>query len=61
METKTDSLYPFVPLENNDLEGTIKKRLSDVNIFNISIINIKEMIQYFIIKNNKSKKLLKKL
>ena len=38
----------------------LKKRLSDVNIFNNHINNTKEMITYFKEKNNKSKKKYKK-
>ena len=58
MEQKCDRLYPSAPLENknDDLEQKIEKRLSDVNSFNNSINNIKEMITYFKDKNNKSKK-----
>ena len=56
METKTDRLYHSAPLENIDLERRIEIRLSDVNSFNNSIINIKKMITYFKDKNNNSKK-----
>ena len=61
MEQKCNRLYPSAPLENkNDgLEQRIEKRLSDVNSFNNSINNIKEMITYFKDKNNKSKKRFK--
>ena len=56
MEQKCDRLYPSAPLENDGLEQRIEKRLSDVNSFNNSINNIKEMITYFKDKNIKSKK-----
>ena len=57
MEQKTDKLYPSAPLlENIDLEKRLEKKLNDVNSFNNSINNIKEMITYFKEKNNKSKK-----
>ena len=63
MEQKTERLYPSKPFENkyDDLELKKEKRLSDVNKFNNSIKNIKEMITYFEDKNNKSKKKLKKV
>ena len=60
MEAKTHRLYPSAPLENNDLEQTLGKKLNDVNSFNNHINNIKEMITYFKDKNNKSKKKYKK-
>ena len=57
MEAKTDKIYPSAPLlENNDLEKRLEKKINDVNSFNNHINNIKEMIQYFKDKNNKSKK-----
>ena len=58
MDQKTDRLYPTALLENkdDDLERKIEKRLSDVNSFNNSINNIKEMITYFKEKNHKPKK-----
>ena len=37
------------------------KKLNDINSFNNSINNKKEKIQYFKDKNNKSKKICKKL
>ena len=56
METKTDRLYPSAPLlENIDLEKRSEKKINDVNSFNNHISNIKEMINYFKDKNNKSK------
>ena len=57
METKTDRLYPSAPLlENIDSEKRFEKKINDVNSFNNLISNIKEMINYFKDKNNKSKK-----
>ena len=56
METKTERLYPSAPLENIDLEQKLVRELNDVNSFNNSINNIKEMITYFKDKNHKSKK-----
>ena len=46
---KTDILFPFTPLEKltDDLERRMEKRVSDVNSFDNSITNIKEMITYF--------------
>ena len=56
MEAKTDRLYPSAPQEtDNNLEQRLEKKLTDVNSFNNSINNIKEMITYFKDKNNKSK------
>ena len=56
MDQNCDRLYPIAPLENNDLERRLEKKSNDVNSFNNSIINIKEMITCFKDKNNKSKK-----
>ena len=57
---KTDKLYPSAPLlENIDLEQRLEKKINDVNSFNNSINNIKEMITYFKDKNHKSKKTYK--
>ena len=58
MEQETDRLYPSLPLENNDLEQRLEKKVNDVNDFNFNnhINNIKEMITYFKDKNHKSKK-----
>ena len=56
MEQKTGSLYPSAPLDNNDLEQRLEKKLNDVNSFD-NLINIfKEMITYFKDNNHKSKK-----
>ena len=60
MEQKADRLYPSAPLENNDLEQRLEKKLMDVNSFDNHISNIKEMITYFKDKNNKSKNIYKK-
>ena len=62
MATPTLKLYPSAPLENtnNNLEERLEKRLSDVNSFNNSVNNIKEMITYFKDVNKKSKKRYKK-
>ena len=57
MEQKGVRLYPSAPLENIDLEQRLGKKINDVNSFNNSINNIKEMITYFKDKNNKSKKI----
>ena len=56
MEAKRDKLYPSSPLLRSDqnLEQRLEKK--DVNSFNNSIINIKEMITYFKDKDNKSTK-----
>ena len=56
MEQKCDRLYPSAPLENIDLEQGLEKKIYDVSSFINHINNIKEMITYFIDKNNKSKK-----
>ena len=56
MDQKTDRLYPSAPLENNDLEQRLKKKLDEVNSLNNSINNIKEMITYFKEKKGQAKK-----
>ena len=56
MDRKCDRLYPFAPLEKDDLQQRLEKKLNDVNSFNNRVSNIKEMIVYFKDKNNKSKK-----
>ena len=53
MDQNTDRLYPSVSFENSTLEQRLEKTLNDVNYFNNSINNIKEMIVYFKVKNNK--------
>ena len=55
MEQKHDRLYPSALLEN-DLEQRLEKKIIDVNSFNISMNNSKEMITFSKDKNNKSKK-----
>ena len=60
MDQNCDRLYPSAPLGNIDLEQKLEKKINDVNIFNNSINNIKEMISYFKDKNKKSKKRYKK-
>ena len=56
MEQRSDRFYPSAPLERDDFEQRLKKKLKDVNLFNNHINNIKEMITYFRGKNHKSKK-----
>ena len=56
MNQKTDRLYPSAPLQQDDLEQRLEKKLNDVNSFNNSINNIKEMATYFKEKNNRSEK-----
>ena len=56
METKTERIFPSAPLQQDDLEQRLEKKLNFVNSFNSHISNIKEMITYFKDKNNKSKK-----
>ena len=58
-EPKTDSLYPSAPLQQDDLEQRLEKKVNDVNSFIKHINNIKEiitMIIYFEDKSHKSKK-----
>ena len=59
MEQRTDRLYPSAPLEKNDLEQRLEKKLN-VNSFNNSNNNIKDMITYFKDKNYKSKNIYEK-
>ena len=61
MEAKTDRLYPSAPLENNNLEQRLEKKLKDVNSFTNHVNNIKEMVTNFKDKNNKSKTEIEKL
>ena len=49
---KCDRTYPSATLEKIDLEQRLQKQ--DVNSFDNSVKNIKEMIQYFKDKNNQS-------
>ena len=58
MTTPTLKLCPTAPLQcnkNYDLEERFEKKLKNVNSFNTSIKNIKEMISSFKVKNRKSK------
>ena len=57
MEQKTPKLYRFAPLmiSELDLEQKLEKKLKDLNSFNNSINNIKEMITSFKDKNHKRK------
>ena len=47
MDKKCDRLYPSEPLQSNDLEQRIEKKISNVNSFENQINNIKKMIIYF--------------
>ena len=60
MDQKCDILYPSAPLEKDDLEQRLEKKLKDVNCFNYSNNNNKEMNTYFKEKDNRSKKKYKK-
>ena len=60
MDQKCDRLYPSAPLENIDIEQRLAKKINDVNPFNNSVTNIKEMITYIKDKNNKSQKKYRK-
>ena len=44
MDQKCEKFYPSAPLKNIDLEQRLGKKLNDVNSFNNSFINIKELI-----------------
>ena len=52
MEQKTTKLYPSAPLESNDLEQRLEKKLFDVNSLNNSISNTKELISFCKDKNH---------
>ena len=56
MDQKCDRLYPSAPLQQDNLEQRLEKKINDVSSFNNHINNIKEMIAYFKDRNNKSKK-----
>ena len=57
MEQRTEGLFAFVPFEKNiELEQRFEKKLYDVNSFNITISNIKEMITFFEDKNKNQKR-----
>ena len=58
MEQKSERLYPTAPFQKYiDLQQRLEK--NDVNSFNNSINNIKEMIKHFKDKNYESKKKFK--
>ena len=57
MEQKTDRFFLSAPLEKDDLEQRLEKKLNDVNSFNNSISNIKEMITSFVDKYHKTNKI----
>ena len=61
MDQKCDRFYPSAPLQQDNLEQRLEKKINDVNSFINHINNIKEMITNFKDKNNKSKNRLKKL
>ena len=61
MKQKIRRLYPTAPLENNDLEQRLERKIKIINSFRNSIKNIKKMITYFKNKNHKSKNKLKKI
>ena len=52
----TLNLHPSAALEKDDLQQRLEKKINDVNSFNISINNIKEITTYFKYKNLKSNK-----
>ena len=60
MDQKCDRMYLSVPLEKNELEQRLEKKINDVNSFDNYINNSKEMITFFKDKHNKSKKRYKK-
>ena len=60
LEQKTLKLYQSAPLENNDLEQRLEKKLNDMSNFNNSGNNIKEMITYFKDENHYYEKKYKK-
>ena len=55
MDQNCDKLFPSAPLESNDLDQRLEKKLKDVNSFINHINNIKEMITHVKDKNHKSK------
>ena len=56
MDQKTDRSYPSAPLEKDDIEQRLEKKINDDNSFDNHINIIKEMITYFKDKISKSKK-----
>ena len=59
MNQKYDRLYPKAPLEKDDLEQILEKKMKDFNIFNNHINNIKKTITMFKDKNHKQKRKMK--
>ena len=57
---KSERLYPSAPLKKDELEQRLEMKINDVNSFNNSPNDIKEMIAYFKDKNNKSTREYKK-
>ena len=55
MTTPTLKKYPSAPLEKNELEQRLEKKLNVVHSFINSTNNIEKMITYFKDKNHKSK------
>ena len=55
MEQKTRSFIRTVPLENNDLEQRLEKKIKNVNTFGNSIKKTKYLIIYFRDKTHISK------
>ena len=47
MEQRSARLHPSAPLEKDDLEERLEKKLNDVNRFNNSINHNKEVITHF--------------
>ena len=56
MEQRSDRLYPSPPLEKDNLEQRLEKKINDIHSFNNSIENIKEMTTYFKDNNHRSKR-----
>ena len=56
MEQKTDRLYPSAPLEKNDLEQRLEKKINDVNSFNNHVNNIEELFTNIKDRNIKPKR-----
>ena len=52
MDRKCDRLYTLAPVEKDDLEKRLEKKLNDVISFNNDISNLKEMIAYCKDKNH---------
>ena len=56
MEKRSHIFYPSARLEKDDLEQGLETKLNDVNSFNNSANNIKEIITHFKDKESKSKR-----